>query len=101
MPAPCTPDSYRPYVNENFTVTDRDGRSRTFRLDEVKNEIEDEVQLCFSLLFSADGEVLPQGQYAVQHAQMGEFTLFLVPIRRKRSGLGYEAVFNLLKEEAQ
>ncbi len=101
MLAPCTPDSYRPLIGSDFTVIDPRFGSRIFRLEEVKTHIDDEVQLCFDLLFSCTGDLLPQLTYDVQHPQLGKFPLFLVPIRKKREGLQYEAVFNLLKDQKQ
>lgn len=45
----------------------------------------------FSLLFRVLGDApLPQGSYRMQHAGLGEFDLFLVPVARDRC----EAVFS-------
>ena len=51
----------------------------------------------FSLYFSGPGTpVLRQQIFKLEHAQMGELELFLVPIgpHLKRGGMSYEAVFN-------
>ena len=49
----------------------------------------------FSLLFRGPGEVfLGQGTFLVQHEEMGQFALFVVPVRQDEQGYYYEAVFN-------
>jgi hypothetical protein len=48
----------------------------------------------FALLFVGPGEpVLPQRIYALEHAEMGTFEIFLVPIGRDGDGTRYEAIF--------
>ena len=51
----------------------------------------------FWLVFRAANEVLlEQGLRAFAHDEMGNFSLFIVPIRRDEQGTYYEAVFNRL-----
>ena len=53
----------------------------------------------FSVFFDGPGSVrLPQHLYSLQHAQMGEFEIFLVPISGNEKGFRYEAVFNYFKK---
>jgi hypothetical protein len=53
----------------------------------------------FSVFFNGPGSVrLPQRLYALQHAQMGEFEIFLVPISGNEKGFRYEAVFNYFRK---
>lgn len=53
----------------------------------------------FSLFFEGPPDVfLQQGVYAFDHEQLGEVTLFLVPIARSEGGFRYESVFNYFKE---
>ena len=48
----------------------------------------------FSLVFrSAPGVPLPQRIYTLEHAELGRFELFLVPIAADREGVRYEAIF--------
>ncbi len=101
MSVPLTPDSYRPHIESEFVVQLEGEATRSLKLTSVKPSIDDDVQLSFSLLFTSSGDVLPQHLYRVSHATLGQFDLFLVPIQARRSGLVYEAVFNLLKDEAQ
>ena len=53
----------------------------------------------FSLVFRGPLQpVLPQRIYPVEHAALGRFDLFIVPVRRDAQGLYYEAVFNRVSE---
>lgn len=48
----------------------------------------------FSLLFRGpSGPILPQQTYSVEHATLGRFDLFLVPLVPDDHGARYEAVF--------
>ena len=48
----------------------------------------------FSLLFRGPGApILPQRIYAVEHAGLGAFDIFLVPLTPDEGGGRYEAVF--------
>lgn len=48
----------------------------------------------FALLFrTAQRAVLPQRIYAVAHAELGAYDLFLVPIGPDAKGMVYEAIF--------
>jgi len=56
-------------------------------------------QECFSLLFqNGTGAALPQGTYAIEHAALGSFALFLVPGGAdENKGQSYVAVINRLE----
>jgi len=48
----------------------------------------------FSILFRGPWDpILPQRIYSVEHAELGRFDLFLVPLEPDDSGARYEAVF--------
>ena len=48
----------------------------------------------FSLVFRGPaGPVLPQATYRLDHAELGELELFLVPIGPDAGGMRYEAAF--------
>jgi hypothetical protein len=52
---------------------------------------------CFSLLFNGPAfRFLDQGTYELEHDQMGQFSLFMVPVGKNQQGFQYEAVFNRL-----
>ena len=49
----------------------------------------------FSLIFIGPGDmILPQRLYQLTHEEMGEVTIFLVPIGKDQRGVLYQAVFN-------
>ena len=55
---------------------------------------EDGGRRAFSLLFRGPAEpLLDQGTFSLEHGEMGELELFLVPIGRDDAGCLYEAVF--------
>lgn len=71
------------------------------RVDLVLIEAEDlgstPRQEQFSLQFQGPlTHFLPQATYPVEHATLGQFALFLVPVGREPEGYRYEAIFNLL-----
>lgn len=101
MATPTESGSYAPHIDSDFVVHLPDGTTRTLKFTAVKSHISDEIQECYSLLFLAEGDPLPQHLFRLTHAQLGELDLFLVPIQKKRTGIVYEAVFNLLKAEEQ
>src|SRR5436190_601474 len=94
-----TPEGYKPFINETFSSRSLDGDPLEFTLLEVIPRIDDEVQLSFSLYFRCPAVRQPQHIYSLSHPRLGEFDLFLVPIRQKKDGIYYEAVFNLLRDE--
>ena len=52
---------------------------------------------CFALLFRGESIALPQGTYTVDHAALGRFALFLVPVGADDNGVqGYLATINRL-----
>lgn len=52
---------------------------------------------CFALLFRGESIALPQGTYTVDHAALGRFALFLVPVGEDDNGAqGYLATINRL-----
>lgn len=49
----------------------------------------------FSLVFLArDPRVLPQRLYRMEHDELGDLTIFLVPIGKDAQGVSYQATFN-------
>ena len=101
MSVPTSLDRYRPHLNEAFTLHCEGHPSVELTLTAANPKIDDDVQCCFSLLFLGPDELLPQSLYRLEHPVLGELTLFLVPVQKKKSGIVYEAVFNLLKEESE
>ena len=54
----------------------------------------------FSVYFYGPGDFfLPQRTYRLEHEQLGESDIFLVPVARDQRGYRYEAVFSQFKDE--
>ena len=54
----------------------------------------------FSVYFHGAGNFfLPQRMYKLEHEQMGEHEIFLVPLAQDERGFRYEAVFSHFKEK--
>ena len=61
-----------------------------------------ERQEQFSIVFRGPSDAyLGQGIRPFHHERMGQFDLFIVPIRQDEKGFYYEAVFNRLPEPAE
>jgi hypothetical protein len=104
MAAILTATEFSKHVNTKFraTLDDEDETQAELELAEVKvytSKHEEQGGMeRFSLYFTGPVEpFLPQMSYAFQHAEMGEFEMFLVPLSRKQEGSRYEAVFNYFK----
>ena len=55
----------------------------------------------FSLVFRGPSSAfLDQGLRLFTHEQMGQFELFIVPIRQDDQGFYYEAIFNRIREQS-
>jgi hypothetical protein len=49
----------------------------------------------FSLFFRGPGDIfMQQGTFTLDHPEMGEQALFIVPVGRDEQGFSYEVVFN-------
>lgn len=86
-------------LNTKFALIDA---AEPFELElvEVTEPTVTASQTFFSLYFLSRGDfMLPQGTYRLNHEQLGEMIIFLVPTARDNNGFKYEAVFNLLNEE--
>lgn len=95
------PQLFIPHVNEQFLVTRPDGQTVVLTLESVDQSIDDEIQLCFSLLFRSADPRLPAGNYTFTHAVLGEGSAYLTPVSGRRGPILHEAVFNLLRPAAQ
>lgn len=102
MAATLTENEFSKHVNTNFRVKLDADNSVELELLEVKGYTsrheEQSGMERFSTYFQGPTEPhLPQQLYPFQHAEMGEFEMFLVPIAKNDKGFRYEAVFNYFK----
>jgi hypothetical protein len=85
-------------LNTKFALPDA---AQPFELElvEVTEPTMTASQTFFSLFFLGNGDfMLPQGTYRINHDQLGEMVIFLVPTAREADGFKYEAAFNLLND---
>jgi hypothetical protein len=104
MPANLTEHEFSRHLNTNFRVRIEASPVIELKLVEVNaypGKLEQSSPMeRFSACFSGPIEPgLPQHTYLMEHEQMGEFEIFLVPIARDENGFLYEAVFNYYKDE--
>ena len=100
MAAPLTEEEFSKHVNTKFRVANAPVE---FELTSVKGYAfgpdEQGGMERFSVYFHGPGEpLLPQGIYSLEHEGMGNFDLFLVPLKKDQAGVQYEAVFNYYKQ---
>lgn len=102
MAATLTEKEFSKHVNTMFRVELDGENSVDLELTEVKGYMSKHREQTgmerFSIYFQGPAEPsLPQKLYAFQHAGMGKFEMFLVPIAKNEAGFSYEAVFNYFK----
>ena len=102
MAVALTEKEFSQHVNTKFQLK-LDGQPIELELVEVKGYLPQDHEQTgmerFSVFFDGPGSVrLPQSLYALQHQQMGEFEIFLVPISGNEKGFRYEAVFNYFRK---
>jgi hypothetical protein len=91
-----TIEDFKNRVGETFTATAGEGRALNLTLLSV-DALEarpDAEREPFSLKFRDEAvEHLPQQTVSMQHAEMGGFELFVVPLGPGPDGMRYEAIF--------
>ena len=96
MSEPLTLSAFTNYLNESFTL--KLDSSNCFELVLVKAtalKTSDQEHQPFAIEFRGSKEVALQQQiYSFEHAQMGTFELFIVPVGDDQDYFYYEAVFN-------
>ena len=90
---------FQPYQNSIFSINFDDG-CFDLKLDkvEISNRSDDESYQSFSLCFSSVGELcLNQGSYKLEHPDLKENIIFIVPSNKTENGFEYHATFNIPK----
>ena len=90
-------ETFEPLLDKVFEI-DFGGGPVASTLIDVKSltppSADHEGRQPWSLLFRADSDELwEQATYPVRHPDLGELSLFLVPIGPDKEGMQYEAVF--------
>jgi hypothetical protein len=96
-----TEEEFSKHIGTEFRA-DVDEREVNLTLTEVKPYMPEQARQSnmerFSLFFAGPPDVfLPQQNFHIRHDSMGEFDIFLVPIRSDERGFSYEAVFNYFR----
>jgi hypothetical protein len=95
-----THENFSRHLNTKFRVYYKPEEYLELELVEVTEVRERRRQESFALLFRGPLNIqLLQYLFRVEHDEMGEFELFLVPVARNEQGFEYEAVFNRLLEK--
>ncbi len=97
--AELTEKDFRRYLNTRFHINFDNDEKVELELVEVKPyqavDVEAPGYERFSLYFAGPPNIkLPQYTYPLQHAEIGEYYMFLVPLGVEERGQLYEAVFN-------
>jgi hypothetical protein len=92
-----TKDDFTGRIGETFAATAEEGRTLTLtlrRVDSLPRPEGDEGREPFSLEFTDEAQDhVPQQTVEVEHADIGAFPLFVVPLGPSPDGMRYEAVF--------
>lgn len=89
-----TADRFEELDGKTFTVKSVEPE-QSLRLVEIARKGESERRGdAFSLLWQSDTDtILPQGSYVLEHDELGELELFIVPVGETDKGVHYEAIF--------
>lgn len=99
MEPSLTHEEFAQHANTKFQVQMDQDASVELELIEISEVKLYPHQEEFSIVFRGPLNVfLGQGVIPIAHEQMGQFELFIVPIRHDDRGFYYEAVFNRLRQ---
>ncbi len=90
---------FSPLVNTGFRVQMAPDQIVEMKLTAVADQTSSPEVESFALYFLAPHDApTRQGTYRMAHDALGEFDLFIVPIRRDARGVEYEAVFSRTRQ---
>ena len=98
MEASLTHEAFTQNANTKFQVQADENTPVDLELIEVTELKVYPRQEEFTLTFRGPSNLfLDQGVHPFMHDQMGQFELFIVPIKQDAEGFYYEAVFNRIR----
>jgi len=101
MEPSLTHEEFSKHANTKFHVQADENTQVEVELVQVSDVKLYPQQEEFSIEFRGPLDMfLGQGVRNFSHEQMGQFELFIVPIRQDQAGFYYEAVFNRLRNQA-
>ena len=99
MEASLTHEEFTQHVNTKFKVQVDENNSVDLELTEISELKLYPRQEEFTIVFRGPSDAfLDQGVRYFKHDRMGEFEIFIVPIKQDADGYYYEAVFNRIRE---
>ncbi len=91
-------EDFSPLLEQKFQIKLEDNTTLVVQLTETtinENSAERNGRQSFSIVFRGPRNLeMTQGIYPVSHEELGEFSIFLVPIGPDEKGMCFEAVFN-------
>lgn len=94
-----THEAFAQNVNTKFRISADDTRQVELELAEVSELTQLKTHDQFATVFRGPLDLfLGQGMHSFAHDKLGQFELFIVPIRQDGEGYYYEAVFNRFRE---
>ncbi len=100
MTAALSHATFARQVRSMFHIEDLDATPLAVELIDANQLYKTSQHNSFSIVFRGPtAPLLAQGTYRFHHNVMGEFDLFIAPIRRDDGGFYYEACFNHLYVE--
>lgn len=99
MEASLTHEAFSQHAGSKFQVQIDENSGVELELAEVSEINVYPRQEEFAIVFRGPSDAfLDQGVRLFTHEEMGQFELFIVPIRQDERGFYYEAVFNRIRE---
>ena len=94
-----TQDAFAQNVNTKFHVSADDANRVELELAEVSELKQHKGHDQFAIVFRGPLNLfMGQGMRSFDHEKLGQFELFIVPIRQDGEGFYYEAVFSRFRE---
>lgn len=95
-------ETFSRYLNTTFRISVGESNTIEAELNTVSDLQLSPQQERFAIVFRGPREpLLDQGTYRFEHDEMGEFILFMVPLRQDDNGTFYEACFNRMRKRDQ
>jgi len=99
MGASLTHEEFTKHLNSKFQVQNEENIPAELELIEISELKLYPRQEEFSLEFRSPSNMfLSQGVHNFSHDQMGQFELFIVPVKQDEHGFYYQAIFNRLRD---
>ena len=99
MEAALTHEEFSQNANSTFVVQLDEQNDVALELTEISDLKVSTRQEEFAITFRGPlDKFLEQGTRSLNHERMGQFDLFLVPIKQDAQAFYYEAVFNRVRE---